>query len=83
MMMNKLPYKNFRILGNNELKDLENKLRNNDHINVNGKVSYFLEVDLEYPEHLHKSHEQWPLAPEKYEVTYNDLTFFQDKTKLQ
>ena len=76
MMMNKLPYKNFRILGKNELKDLEKKLRNNEHINVDGKVSYFLEVDLEYPQHLHKSHEQWPLAPDKYEVTYNDLSSF-------
>ena len=27
-----------------------------------------LEVDLEYPKHLHKSHNDYPLAPEKLAV---------------
>ena len=76
MMLNKMPYKNFRMLNSEELSDLEKKLMNNEYINIHGRVSYFLEVDLEYPAHLHKTHEQWPLAPDTYEVTYNDLSFF-------
>ena len=31
---------------------------------------------MSYPSYLHKDHEQWPLAPEKREVTYKDLSFF-------
>ena len=33
-----------------------------------------------YPPHLHELHSQWPLAPEKYEVTYDELSNF---SKLQ
>ena len=29
---------------------------------------HILEVDLEYPKHLHKSHNDYPLAPEKLAV---------------
>ena len=34
----------------------------------------FLEVDLEYPKEVHKLHEYFPLAPERYKVTYNELS---------
>ena len=34
----------------------------------------FLEVDLEYPKEFHELHEDFPLAPEQYEVTYNELS---------
>ena len=34
----------------------------------------FLEVDLEYPKEAHELHEDFPLAPERYEVTYNELS---------
>ena len=29
-------------------------------------VGYVLEVDLNYPEHLHNKHNNYPLAPERY-----------------
>ena len=34
----------------------------------NGKKGYIFEVDLEYPEHLWKEHNDYPLAPEKMNV---------------
>lgn len=34
----------------------------------------FLEVDLEYPMEGHELHWDFPLAPERYEVTYNELS---------
>ena len=38
-----------------------------------------LEVDLEYPEHLHKSHNDYPLAPEKLAVKEEWLSGYQTK----
>ena len=35
---------------------------------------YICSVDLTYPEELHENHDAFPLAPEKMEVTYNDLS---------
>ena len=34
----------------------------------------FLEVDLEYPKEIHEKHGDFPMAPEKYNVTYNELS---------
>ena len=31
-------------------------------------LSYFLEVDLEYPEDLHELHNDYPLAPERTKI---------------
>ena len=31
----------------------------------------FLEVDLEYPKSIHRYHEDFLMAPERYNVTYN------------
>ena len=35
-------------------------------------IGYFLKVDLEYPDELHKLHNDFPLAPEKIAVS-NDM----------
>ena len=34
----------------------------------------FLEVDLEYPKEIHEQHGDFPMAPEKCNVTYNELS---------
>ena len=75
-MQFKLPYKNFKFLDGVELKTLEHKLLTNQPIDVDGKTGYFVEVDLDYPSSLHEAHSQWPLAPETFEVGYNDLSPF-------
>jgi len=38
-----------------------------------------LEVDLEYPEELHKQHNDYPLGPEKVKVTSNMLSEYSKK----
>ena len=37
-------------------------------------IGYFPKVDLEYPDELHESHNDYPLAPEKLAVSSNILS---------
>ena len=41
-------------------------------ISEKSSIGYFLEVDLEYPEELHKLHNDFPLASEEFAVS-NDM----------
>ena len=43
-------------------------------INEKRSIGYLLEVDLQYPDKLHKSHNDYPLAPEKLAVSSNMLS---------
>ena len=58
-----LPYGGFKWVKNdNEIVNkILNKINNSLH-------DYFLEVDLDYPENLHDSHTDYPLAPEKLKI---------------
>ena len=60
-----LPYKEFKWLKNIDKFDIMS-------INDKSPIGYFLEVDLEYPEELHKLHNDFPLASEKFAVS-NDM----------
>lgn len=41
---------------------------------LNGEKGYILEVDLEYPSHLHESHNSFPLAPEQLDINFDILS---------
>ncbi len=54
-MSKSLPTHGFEWMKDNELSDWQNH-------------SCILEVDLEYPEHLHELHNDYPLAPQNLQV---------------
>ena len=43
-------------------------------INENNSHGYILEVDLEYPDELHELHNDYPLAPEKLDISHDMLS---------
>ena len=63
-MIQKLPVDGFRFLPREEIDSIDWKSTN-----CEGKVGWVLEVDLEYPQSLHDSHNDYPLAPEQLTIT--------------
>lgn len=59
------------------LKDTEFETFNLNDKNENDPVGYILEVDLSYPDHLHESHNDFPLAPEHLNITKEMLSPYQ------
>ena len=64
-----LPYGRFKWLNQ---KEISNFCLNS--INENSSIGYMLKVDLEYPSELHDLHNDYPLAPEKLEITQDMLS---------
>ena len=61
-----LPYGGFKwVKINNEIT---NRILNKSDNSLHG---YFLKVDLEYPENLHDSHKDYPMAPDKKKNCYH------------
>ena len=68
-MSHYLPYSGFKWLNQKEVSDF-----GLNSISENGSIGYILEVDLEYPSELHEFHNDYPLAPEKLEISQNMLS---------
>ena len=63
--MNKpLPYGGFDWLNKQEINELDL-----DSISETSSIGYFLEVAFEHPSELYDSHNDFPLAPEKLEIS--------------
>ena len=43
-------------------------------VKENISIGYILEVDLEYPDEWHELHNDYPLSPEKIEISHNMLS---------
>lgn len=59
-MCQSLPYSKFRYLDEQEIEQL-----NVSHVPDDAENGYILEVDLLYPKHLHREHNDFPFCPEK------------------
>ena len=68
-----LPTQDYKFEDEKFVKKIEKNLKNRKQISI-GERGMFLEVDLNYPKKLHKLHEDFPLAPERYKITYNELS---------
>ena len=63
-----LPTGNFRWMTNKEIKKIDS-----GKYKTHGKKGLILEVDLEYPQEMHNSHNDYQVAPEKVKVSKNML----------
>ena len=68
-MRNPLPYGEFNWLSVKEINKLDL-----DSISENSSIGYFLEFDLEYPSKLYDFDNDFPLAPEKLEISSDMLS---------
>ena len=50
------------------IKNIDNIKQKSMNIKSNSSTGYVLEVDLEYPQELHNSHNDYPSAPEKNSI---------------
>ena len=67
-MSQSLPYSDFKWKTRNKDGKFDKRQKGN---------GWILEVDLEYPKHLHKLHNNYPLAPEKLSVKEEWLSSYQ------
>ena len=68
-MIQNLPYGNFKFLSKKEIDVFDL-----DSISSNSPTGYILEDDLEYCKELHNLHSDYPLCPEKIEVSSDMLS---------
>ena len=64
-----VPYSEFKWLNKKEISNFSL-----NSISESSFVGYILEVDLEYPSKLHELHNDYPLSPERLEISQNMLS---------
>ena len=69
-----LPYSGFKWLNQKEIDKLLLNLIECNFIEKDSSDGYILEVDFEYPDELHELHNDYPLAPEKLQISDNMLS---------
>ena len=78
-MLEKLPYKRYEWVDNLTEEDILNW--------KNDSIGYTLEVDLEYPKELHDMHDDYPLAPEKRNIKFDEISpkskFYLETNKMK
>ena len=52
-------------------------------VSEDAETGYILEVDLEYPAEIHDQHNDYPMAPEKRTVQFNDLSAYSQKLRKE
>ena len=72
-MLNKLPISNFT------WEDVNFTSEDILNIDENGDYAYIYQVDLDYPDHLHNTHNDYPLAPEHLEIDNDMLSPYNSK----
>ena len=90
MQTHKLPARYFETIGaRNERNNQENEDENSMSIEEilatpdDSDYGYFVEIDLKYPQLLHESHRDYPLAPTKEVVPKNWLSRYQTNISEQ
>ena len=68
-MSEPLPVGGFKFLSAAERRELRIMS-----IGEDDEIGYIFDVDLEYPKRLHDSHNDYPLAPESFEVSAEILS---------
>ena len=68
-MVQPLPVNDFKFLSEKEINSFDL-----NSIDENSSVGYILECDLDYCKELHNSHSDYPLCPEKIEVSSDMLS---------
>jgi hypothetical protein len=70
-MSQPLPYDGFMFLPNDCIDRFDYMS-----VPVDAPTGYILEVDIDYPDHLHDAHNDYPLAPESVLITHDMLSPF-------
>ena len=68
-MIQDLPVSDFKFLNDKYISEF-----NLDSISKNSEIGYILECDLKYCKELHDTHSDYPLCPEKIEVSSDMLS---------